>query len=264
MSSSQSNKMDQSNIPNESRRRFFFNSFGTFAVGSSALCAMGGGATANANLMEVQASTPARPLSKEVRDAMTPDQIIALAMEGNRRFIEGKQRPRDLLAELKVKAEGQFPAAVMLSCVDSRAPAELIFDLGLGDLFNCRVAGNVETPELLGSMEFATKISGAKVVAVLGHSSCGAVKGAIAGAKLGNLTQLLAKLRPAIEQTEYRGQRVADNMEFVDAVARKNVELTVDRIRLSSYVIADLEQAGEVKIVGGFFELATGKVEFFV
>jgi carbonic anhydrase len=246
-----------------SRRRFFMNSLGSVAAGSAACCGLG------SSLLAAQQGassnyTPSRPLDKATRDAMTPDEIIALAKAGNRRFLDGNQRSRDMLAELKIKSAGQFPAAVMLSCIDSRAPAEIIFDLGLGDIFNCRVAGNIDTPDLLGSMEFATKVAGAKVVAVLGHSACGAVQGAIAGAKLGNLTQLLAKIRPAIDQTTFTGERTAENMKFVDAVAKKNVELTIERIRLGSDVIADLERSGAVKIVGGFFDLETGKVDFFV
>lgn len=202
------------------------------------------------------------PLTKAARDAMSPDQIIARAKAGNERFRTGRQQHRDLLVELRETAGGQWPAAVVLGCIDSRAPAEIIFDLGLGDIFNCRVAGNVENPDMLGSMEFATKVSGAKVVMVLGHSACGAVKGAIAGAELGNLTQLLAKIRPAVAQTTYDGKRDADNSAFVDAVARASVDLTIDRIRAGSPVIAELEKSGAVKIVGCFYDLSSGAVEF--
>jgi carbonic anhydrase len=204
----------------------------------------------------------ARPLTKEARDAVTPDQIIALAKDGNERFRTGRQRNRDRLMEQQRTAAEQSPAAIVLGCMDSRAPAEIVFDLGLGAIFNCRVAGAVESPDVLGSMEYATKIAGAKLIVVKGHSSCGAIQGAIADAKLGNLTQLLAKIRPAIAATEYRGTRTADNPEFVDAVARKSVELTVDRIRASSSVIAELEKSGAIKIVGCFYNLSTGVVDF--
>ena len=204
------------------------------------------------------------PLTKATRDALTPDQFIARAMAGNRRFRDGTRKYRNVLAELKLTAGGQNPAAVMLACIDSRAASEIIFDLGLGDIFNCRVAGNVENPDMLGSMEFATKLAGAKVVAVVGHSACGAIQGAIAGAELGNLTQLLAKIGPAIDETDYDGERTAANSAFVDAVARKNVELTIGRIRESSPVIAELERSGDVKVIGGFFDLMTGEVDFFV
>jgi carbonic anhydrase len=204
----------------------------------------------------------ARPLTKEARDAVSPDQIIALAKAGNERFRTGRPRHRDQLMEQQRTAAQQSPAAVVLGCIDSRAPAEIVFDLGLGAIFNCRVAGSIESPDVLGSMEYATKIAGAKLIVVKGHSSCGAIQGAIADAKLGNLTQLLAKIRPAIAATEYRGTRTADNPEFVDAVARKSVELTVDRIRASSSVIAELEKSGAIKIVGCFYNLSTGVVDF--
>jgi len=204
----------------------------------------------------------ARPLTKEARDAVTPDQIIALAKAGNERFRTGRQRNRDLLVEQQRTAAQQSPAAIVLGCMDSRAPAEVVFDLGLGAIFNCRVAGSVESADVLGSMEYATKIAGAKLIVVKGHSSCGAIQGAIADAKLGHLTQLLAKIRPAIAETEYRGRRTADNPEFVDAVARKSVELTVGRIRESSAVIAELERSGAIKLVGCFYDLSTGVVDF--
>ena len=204
----------------------------------------------------------ARPLTKEARDAVTPDQIIALAKAGNERFRTGRQRNRDLLVEQQRTAAQQSPAAIVLGCMDSRAPAEVVFDLGLGAIFNCRVAGSVESADVLGSMEYATKIAGAKLIVVKGHSSCGSIQGAIADAKLGHLTQLLAKIRPAIAETEYRGTRTADNPEFVDAVARKSVELTVGRVRESSAVIAELERSGAIKIVGCFYNLSTGVVDF--
>jgi carbonic anhydrase len=204
----------------------------------------------------------ARPLTKEARDAVTPDQIIALAKAGNERFRTGRQRNRDLLVEQQRTAAQQSPAAIVLGCMDSRAPAEVVFDLGLGAIFNCRVAGSVESADVLGSMEYATKIAGAKLIVVKGHSSCGAIQGAIADAKLGPLTQLLAKIRPAIAETEYRGTRTADNPEFVDAVARKSVELTVGRVRESSAVITELEGSGAIKIVGCFYNLSTGVVDF--
>ena len=206
---------------------------------------------------------PVVALTKEARDQMTADQILEKWKEGNLRFREGRKIQRDFLAEQKATASGQFPAGVVLSCIDSRAPAEILFNLGLGDIFNARIAGNIENPDILGSMEFTTKLAGAKVVLVMGHSACGAVAGAIADAKLGNLTQLLAKIQPAIKATAYTGDRTADNVEFVDAVARKNVELTMADIRKNSQVIAELEKAGAVKIAGAFYNLKTGAVEFF-
>ncbi len=202
-------------------------------------------------------------LTKEARNQMTPDQILTKWKEGNLRFREGRKIQRDFLAEQRATAAGQFPAGVLLSCIDSRAPAEILFNLGMGDVFNTRIAGNIENPDILGGMEFATKLVGAKVVLVMGHSACGAVAGAIANAQLGNLTQLLAKIQPAIKATMYTGARTADNAAFVDAVARKNVELTMGNIRKNSKVIAELETAGAVKIAGAFYDVKTGAVEFF-
>jgi carbonic anhydrase len=205
---------------------------------------------------------PLLRVTKEARDAMSPDEVIERAKAGNRRFREGRRVERDFLAEQRATAVGQYPAAILLGCIDSRSPAEIVFDLGLGYIFNCRVAGNVENADVLGSLEFATKVAGAKVVLVLGHGGCGAVKGAIDGATLGNLTQLLAKIRPAVDATVYDGERTSKNPEFVEAVARKNIELTIANIRKKSAVIADLENAGAVKVAGAFHHLSTGVVEF--
>ena len=202
-------------------------------------------------------------LTKAQRDKLTPDQIIELMKKGNKRFRLGKESPHDYLAQQKASAKGQYPAAVILSCIDSRAPAEMIMDLGIGDTFNARVAGNVSNDDILGSMEFACKLAGAKVVLVMGHTRCGAVKGAIDDAQLGNLTGLLGKIRPAVAATKYQGERSAGNYGFVDAVARTNVELTVADIRSRSSVLADLEKSGAIKIVGAMYNLETGVVEFF-
>ena len=205
----------------------------------------------------------AAALTKAQRDKLTPDDIIALMKKGNERFRLGKESPHDYLAQQKVSAKGQYPAAVILSCIDSRAPAETIMDLGIGDCFNARVAGNIANDDILGSMEFACKVAGAKVVLVMGHTACGAIKGAIDNAQLGNLTGLLAKIRPAVEATQYSGERSAKNYAFVDTVARKNVELTIADIRRRSAVLADLETSGAAKIVGAMYNLESGLVEFF-
>jgi carbonic anhydrase len=159
----------------------------------------------------------------------------------NARFQRGERKARNYLREQGASAAGQYPAAVLLSCIDSRAPAEVIMDLGIGDVFNCRVAGNIENNDILGSMEFACKLSGAKVVVVMGHTACGAIKGAIADAELGNLTGLLAKIKPAVQATIYDGVRSATNYAFVDAVSRKNVELTIANVRQHSPVLAEVE-----------------------
>ena len=202
-------------------------------------------------------------LTKEQRDAMTPDDIIAAMRKGNERFRLGQESPHDYLAQQKASAKGQFPAAVILSCIDSRAPAETIMDLGIGDCFNARVAGNVANDDILGSMEFACKVAGAKVVLVMGHTACGAIKGAIDKVQLGNLTGLLTKIRPAVAATRYTGERSAKNYDFVDAVAKKNVELVMADIRKRSHVLGALEKAGAVKIAGSMYNLETGLVEFF-
>ncbi len=201
-------------------------------------------------------------LSKAQRDKLTPDEVIALMKKGNQRFRLGKESPHDYLAQQKQSAKGQYPAAVILSCIDSRAPAETIMDMGIGDTFNARVAGNISNDDILGSMEFACKLAGAKVVLVMGHTACGAIKGAIDNAQLGNLTGLLGKIRPAVDATKYQGQRSASNYGFVDAVARTNVELTVADIRRRSSVLADLEKSGAIKIVGAMYSLDTGVVDF--
>jgi len=168
----------------------------------------------------------------------------------------------DYLAQQKASAKGQYPVAVILSCIDSRAPAETIMDLGIGDVFNARVAGNIENEDILGSMEFACKVAGAKVVLVMGHTACGAIKGAIDHVELGNLTGLLAKIQPAVEATAYDGERSATNYGFVDAVARKNVELTMANIHSHSEVLAELESQGTIKIAGAMYNIGTGAVEF--
>jgi carbonic anhydrase len=205
----------------------------------------------------------AAALTQAQRDKLTPDDIIALMKNGNERFRRGEESPHDYLAQQKASAKGQYPAAVILSCIDSRAPAETIMDLGIGDSFNARVAGNIANTDILGSMEFACKVAGAKVALVMGHTSCGAIKGAIDNVQLGNLTALLEKIRPAVEATEYQGERSAKNYGFVDAVARKNVELTMVDIRSRSAVLAEMEASGAIKIAGAMYNIETGLVEFF-
>jgi carbonic anhydrase len=201
-------------------------------------------------------------LTKAQRETLTPDDVIAIMKKGNQRFRLGKESPHDYLAQQKASAKGQYPAAVILSCIDSRAPAETIMDLGIGDVFNARVAGNIANDDILGSMEFACKIAGAKVVLVMGHTACGAIKGAIDRVELGNLTGLLAKIQSAVDATSYQGERSAKDHAFVDAVARKNVELTMAGIRSRSAVIAALETTGGVKLAGAMYSLESGVVDF--
>jgi carbonic anhydrase len=208
-------------------------------------------------------SVPAHAdFTKEQRDKMTPDEVIQQMKAGNERFRAGKPQHRDLMSEVKATAKGQYPAAVVFSCIDSRAPAELILDFGIGEIFSGRVAGNVADEDVLGSIEFACKVAGSKVVLIMGHTSCGAIKGVIDGVQLGNLTALLSKIRPAIETTRYTGERSAKNYAFVDAVARENVSFTIAKIREKSPVLRELESAGSIKIAGSMYNLETGAVEF--
>jgi carbonic anhydrase len=204
----------------------------------------------------------AAALTQAQRDKLTPEDILTMMKAGNERFRLGKESPHDYLAQQRASAKGQYPAAVILSCIDSRAPAETIMDLGIGDCFNARVAGNISNEDLLGSMEFACKLAGAKVVLVMGHTACGAIKGAIDNAQLGNLTGLLAKIRPAVQATRYEGDRSAKNPAFVDAVAKKNVELTMDEIHRRSPVLNDLEKSGAIKIAGAMYDIETAQVSF--
>ena len=202
-------------------------------------------------------------LTRAQRDAMTPEDILAAMKNGNERFRKGERKNRNYLNEQRASAKGQYPAAVILSCIDSRAPAEVILDLGIGDVFNARVAGNIQNDDILGSMEFACKVAGAKVVLVMGHTACGAIKGAIDNAQLGNLTGLLAKIKPAVSDTVYSGERTAKNEGFVDAVAKKNVELTIADIRKRSPVLAEMEKTHAIIITGSMYNLETGAVDFF-
>ena len=216
-----------------------------------------------APLLGAPALSRAAALTKDARDSMTPDQVIEAMKQGNERFRAGKMSPHDYLAQKRATAAAQYPAAVILSCIDSRAPAEIILDARIGDTFNARVAGNIANDDLLGSLEFACAVAGAKVVLVMGHTSCGAIKGAIDGAQLGNLTGLLNKIKPAVNATHYEGERTSKNGEFVDEVAKTNVRLTVGAIREHSDVLAGLEKDGKIKIVGSMYRLTGGSVDFF-
>jgi carbonic anhydrase len=202
----------------------------------------------------------AASLSMAQRDALTPDAVIKAMLDGNARFLAGAPLARDSLAEMRSSSAGQFPAAVVLSCVDSRAPVEVICDLGLGDTFNARVAGNAVNDDILGSMEFACAAAGAKLVVVMGHTACGAIKGAIDGVVLGNLTLLLARFKSAIDATVYSGARTSKNEAFVDAVAATHVKQAVGLVRSRSPVLADLEAKKTIKIIGSMYNVATGKV----
>jgi len=200
--------------------------------------------------------------TKEQQSALTPDKVLADLMDGNARFTTGKMHNPEIKQRVANSAAGQYPKAVILSCLDSRVPVETVFDQGIGDLFVGRVAGNIEDQDQLGSMEFATKLSGAKLVFVLGHSACGAIKGACDKAELGNLTGLLAKIRPAVDAVQgfKPEERTSANKEFVEKVAEQNVRQTMENIRKDSPVLAEMEASGKIKIVGGMYDLETGKI----
>jgi carbonic anhydrase len=200
-------------------------------------------------------------LTREERDKLTPDQVIEMLERGNERFRTGQMQAHDYLAQKRATAGGQYPAAAILSCIDSRAPAEIILDAGIGDTFNARIAGNIANDDLVGSLEFACAAAGAKVVLVMGHTACGAVKGAIDDVELGHLTALLDKIKPAVAATTFTGARTSKNDAFVDAVAATNVRRTVDDIRTRSTVLAGLEKDGKIKIVASMYQLVGGRVE---
>jgi carbonic anhydrase len=201
-------------------------------------------------------------LTKAERDRLTPARVLYELKKGNERFRSGQMIPRDYRDQQRTSAAGQYPAAVVLGCIDSRAPAEIIFDAGIGDTFNARVAGNVVNDDLLGSLEFACAVAGAKVLLLFGHTACGAIKGAIDDVEMGNLTGLLARVKPAISATTFDGTKSSTNAAYVDAVARTNVLLGLDNIRRRSPMLAELEKSKTIQIVGGMYDLVTGVVEF--
>jgi len=202
--------------------------------------------------------------NKVSQSEMTPDKAIDFLKEGNRRFVNNKLTSRDHLEQVNKTATGQFPFATILGCIDSRVPAEQVFDVGIGDIFNVRIAGNFVNEDILGSMEFATKLAGTKVVVVLGHTMCGAIKGACDDAQLGNLTGMLAKLMPAVKAVpDSYGKASSSNTEYVLKAGEINVHQTVENIRNNSPLIAGMEENGELKIVGAMYDIATGKVEFY-
>ena len=203
--------------------------------------------------------------TKETQAALSPDGAIALLKEGNDRFVNKTMASRDLIQQVKETTSGQYPFATILSCIDSRVSAELVFDQGVGDIFSARVAGNIVNEDLLGSMEFACKLAGTKVIVVLGHTACGAVKGACDDAKLGNLTLLLSRIQEAVQATPEPSdpaERTSKNLDFVNAVAEKNVRLTINNIRQRSNVLREMEDNGEIKIVGAMYDISDGKVRF--
>ena len=202
--------------------------------------------------------------SKACQDAVTPQQVIDHLKKGNQRFLKGDFQAINSYKAVKGTATGQFPLATIVSCMDSRAPAEVLFDQGIGDLFNARVAGNIVNEDILGSLEFGSKVAGSKVIVVLGHTSCGAIKGACDDAKLGNLTGLLARIKPAVASIPDDGKdRSSKSDAFVDKVAEANVRMTVQTIRDKSPILKEMEDKGEIKIVGAMYDIKSGKVSWY-
>lgn len=204
-------------------------------------------------------------ITKKEQDALSPNQVIQDLLEGNKRFINNQTQTLDNSALIEQTTGGQFPKAVILSCIDSRVPVETIFDQAIGDIFVARVAGNFENTDILGSLEYSCKVAGSKLVLVLGHESCGAVKAACDGVELGNITAMLNNILPAVKQSadEVDGELNSSNKNFVAKTIENNVKLTIQRIREKSPILKEMEDQGYIKIVGGVYSLHTGKVELF-
>lgn len=204
-----------------------------------------------------------KTLTKEMQEKITPAQAMELLKEGNKRFVNNLKINRNLLQQANETSDGQHPFAVILSCIDSRTSAELIFDQGLGDIFSVRIAGNIVNEDILGSMEFGCKLAGSKIIVVLGHTACGAVKGACDHAKLGHLTGLLSKITPSVEaEKTVKDNRTSSNVDFVDKVTLINVENAVEQILQKSPIIKEMVDNGEIGIVGAIHDIKTGEVKF--
>lgn len=207
-----------------------------------------------------------RTLTKELQDTITPQMALSILKDGNNRFLQNLRANRNLLQQVNETKESQHPFAIVLSCIDSRTSAELIFDQGLGDIFSVRIAGNVLNQDILGSMEFACKIAGSKIIVVLGHTKCGAIKGAIANVKMENLSHLLDKITPAIEKTigdDENHNHEINNGGLVDAVAATNVRLVAREISEKSSILKEMLENGEIGIVCGMYNVESGKVDFY-
>lgn len=202
-----------------------------------------------------------RTHSKETQATTTPQMALQFLKEGNARFMNNLKVNRNLLEQVNDTKEGQWPFAVILSCIDSRTSAELVFDQGLGDIFSIRIAGNVINEDILGSMEFACKVAGSKLIMILGHSKCGAIKGACNHVELGNLTGLLEKVQPAIEKVKSQGKETA-NPEFIEAVAHANTMHTMEEVLRRSPILKEMYENGEIGIAAGYYSVETGEVKF--
>ena len=203
-------------------------------------------------------------ITKERQAAITPGEALDLLKQGNKRFVKGEKADRNLLQQANETSGGQYPFAVTLSCIDSRTSAELIFDQGIGDIFSVRIAGNVVNEDILGSMEFGCKVAGSKIIVVLGHTNCGAVKGACDQVELGNLTTLLSKIKPALdEEKSIKENRTSSNSDFVEKVSQLNVNHAVKEILDRSSILKEMVDAGQIAIIGGTHDITTGEVTFY-
>jgi len=204
-------------------------------------------------------------LTAEMQSKLTPDKVVNTLKQGNEAFARNNLAINNSIERVRDAMDGQYPEAVILSCIDSRVPVEDIFQCGIGDIFVIRIAGNIVNPDILGSMEYACKVSGAKLVVVMGHGHCGAIKSAVNNVELGNITGLLSKIKPAVDavKVNFKGDTTSSNEEFLDEVCRTNVELMVNQIRKDSLILKDMEVKSEIEIVGAMYDMETGEVEFF-
>ncbi|SHG88799.1 carbonic anhydrase family protein [Winogradskyella jejuensis] len=202
-------------------------------------------------------------ITKDVQSTLTPDNVLQDLLDGNDRFVNSDSQATDNAALVSQTTGGQYPKAVVLSCIDSRVPVETVLDQAIGDIFVARVAGNFENVDILGSLEYSCNVAGSKLILVLGHESCGAVKAACDGVELGNITEMLSKIMPAVKKSavEVEGEANSSNKAFVAKTVENNVKLTIERIRENSQILAEMEDNGEIKIVGGVYSLHTGRVE---
>ena len=200
-----------------------------------------------------------KTFTKELQENMSPHAAIDRLKEGNKRFVDRKKAKRDLLLQVDQTSAGQFPFAALLSCIDSRVPAELVFDQGIGDVFNVRVAGNIVNRDVLGSLEYSCKVAGSKVIVVLGHTKCGAVTAACNRVELGNITHLLSKIQPAVKSV----MKGDPDPKTIEEVALKNIELSIERIRDESPILAEMEENGNIMIIGAVYDVSSGVVCFF-
>lgn len=202
-----------------------------------------------------------RTQTKEIQENLTPIDAHRILVEGNKRFAQNVKAQRDLKEQVLVTSDGQYPFAVILSCIDSRVPVELVFDQGIGDIFSVRVAGNIVNEDVLGSMEYGCKVAGSKIVVVLGHTKCGAVTAACNNVELGNITSLLQKIKPAVDLVRTDKEEMTD--KAIEEVSVKNIQLSIDRIRKESPILSEMEKNGEIEIVGALYNVSTAEVKFF-